>query len=270
MDDSGDGSTVCAIASTTAVINGANLSYEIRGDGDHPIVCISGGLGTVQFAFEQQLSHFGKRGSGFKIVSFDPRGFGASRPAKRLEENHYVQGALDAEALMRHLSIPRYSCLGWCGGGSAALILAARYPSRIMTLVVWGTKAYITPNELEYLESIRDISTWNPKIYDSLFQIYGDSLQSSWSSVIASVKQVASKNDGDICKGELCNIKCPTLILHGARDPMVPCLHSEYLHIHIASSKLVVMDEGKHNLHIKHSDYFNRTVEEFLSTEMSL
>ena len=270
MEDSGNNSTVRAIASTTAVINGANLSYEIRGDGDHPIVCIPGGLGTAQFAFEQQLSYFGRKGSGFKIVSFDPRGFGASRPAKRFEGNFYIQDALDAAALMRHLSIPNYSCLGWCGGGTAALIMAARYPSRIMRLVVWGTKAYITPNELEYLESIRDISTWNPKVRDPLYHIYGDSLQSLWTDVIATVNKITSKNDGDICKGELCSIKCPTLILHGARDPMVPCLHSEYLHSHIASSKLVVMDDGKHNLHIKHSDYFNRTVEEFLSTEMNL
>ena len=70
-----------------ATITGVQLYYEIRGDGSHPIICIPGAIGTAKMSFEQQLDYFGRQGSGFTVVSFDPRGYGASRPAERFGKN---------------------------------------------------------------------------------------------------------------------------------------------------------------------------------------
>ncbi|CAH0553854.1 unnamed protein product [Brassicogethes aeneus] len=45
-------------------------------------------------------------------------------------------------------------------------------------------------------------------------------------------------NGGNICKEDLGKIKCPTLILHGDKDPMVHPEHPEYLFQNIKMSKL--------------------------------
>ena len=247
-----------------APVNGVDLHYEVRGNGKHPIVCIPGALGTAKTDFEPQLAYFGREGSGFKIVAFDPRGYGSSRPAQRFGGNFFVQDAMDAVGLMWYLSIPNFSCFGWSDGSISSLFLAARYSSAVRKLVTWGGNAYVTPEELEFYETIRDVSKWSPKMHESLYKIYGESLQSLWSEWTDAILEVAGKSGGDICKEELSNIKCPTLILHGAKDPMVPSFHSQYLNKHIAGSHLVVMDEGKHNFHLRYAEEFNRTVEEFL------
>ncbi|KAG8133269.1 hypothetical protein E2320_011073, partial [Naja naja] len=42
---------------------------------------------------------------------------------------------------------------------------------------------------------------------------------------------------GDICQQLLPHIKCPTLIIHGEKDPLVPRFHAEYIHKHIGGSR---------------------------------
>lgn len=39
--------------------------------------------------------------------------------------------------------------LGWSDGGITALIAAARYPSYVSKMVVWGANAYVTEQDTE-------------------------------------------------------------------------------------------------------------------------
>ncbi len=252
-----------------AVINGVKLHYEVRGDGSHPILCIPGALLTARTSFGPQLDYFGRPGSGFTIVSFDPRGYGASRPANRYGENFYLQDALDGVGLMQHLSFPSYSVLGWCGGGISALFMAARYPDKVKMIATIGSRAFATQEDLQRYETFRDESALSPEYRRIFLKLYGESAQSIWCEWIDSFKQLVIKNDGDICKKELCKIQCPTLICHGAIDPVVPLSHSEYLHKHITGSQLMVMEKGKHDIHLKFSEEFNKKLEEYLKSNNS-
>ncbi|EEC07501.1 valacyclovir hydrolase, putative [Ixodes scapularis] len=63
---------------------------------------------------------------------------------------------------------------------------------------------------------------------------------------------------------ELAKIRCPTLIVHGGKDPLVTPEHPAYLLRHIALSKLCVIPEGKHNLHLKFPDDFNKLVTDII------
>ena len=62
----------------------------------------------------------------------------------------------------------------------------------------------------------------------------------------------------------LADIKCPTLIIHGDKDPMVGDEHPQYLLDNIATSKLIHVTEGKHNLHLKYAEEFNKRAKYFL------
>ena len=247
-------------------VNGVHLHYEVRGTGSHALICIPGALGTALTDFRPQLEYFGREGSNFKVVSFDPRGYGASRPAKRFEENsnYFLSDANDAYSLMQALSLSEYSVLGWSDGGIAALILAAKFPKSVRNLVVWGANAFITKEDTELFEKTRDIATWNPKMREPMLKIYGESLQELWSECINSCTAFLARNDGDICKKDLSKIVCRTLIIHGAKDPLVPHFHPKFLQDHVIGSQLEIMEEGKHNLHLRYHQEFNSMVENFL------
>lgn len=47
------------------------------------------------------------------------------------------------------LKFKKVSLLGWSDGGITALIAAARYPSYINKMVIWGANAYVTDQDEE-------------------------------------------------------------------------------------------------------------------------
>ena len=248
-------------------INGVRLHYQVRGTGSHALVCIPAAFSTSDFAFGPQLEYFGREGSRFKIVSFDPRGYGHSRPVNRFEEseNMYLNDAKDAHALMQALSLSRFSVLGWCDGGMAALILAAMFPESVLSVVVWGAKAYMTEKDVDLCKELRDIANWSPRYRDPLLKVYSEfelqELCSKWHDYIRAFQV---KMHGDICTKELSKIVCRTLIVHGAKDPLIHFHHPEYLRNHVRDSKLEVMKEGKHNPHLQYHQEFNEIVVQFL------
>lgn len=69
---------------------------------------------------------------------------------------------------------------------------------------------------------------------------------------------------GNICRHLLPLVQCPTLIVHGEKDPLVPRFHADYIHEHVRGSRLHLMPEGKHNLHLRFADEFNKLAEDFL------
>lgn len=49
--------------------------------------------------------------------------------------------------LSQTLKFQQVSLLGWSDGGITALIAAAKYPSYIHKLVIWGANAYVTEED---------------------------------------------------------------------------------------------------------------------------
>lgn len=78
------------------------------------------------------------------------------------------------------------------------------------------------------------------------------------------ISQFKQLPEGNICRHLLPLVQCPTLIVHGEKDPLVPRFHADFLLQHVKGSRLHLMPEGKHNLHLRFADEFNRLVEDFL------
>merc|ERR1712154_403839 len=99
---------------------------------------------------------------------------------------------------------------------------------------------------------------------DTHLPVYGDDLQPMWDGFCDAMRVLLSAG-GDICKGEAQLVRCPTFILAGAKDAMVPMYHPEWYCRNISNSRLHVFPEGKYNIHIKYADEFNKLVLEFLA-----
>uniref|UniRef100_A0A8C4RFF7 Biphenyl hydrolase like n=1 Tax=Erpetoichthys calabaricus TaxID=27687 RepID=A0A8C4RFF7_ERPCA len=245
-------------------VNGVHLHYQQTGSGSHAVLLLPGALGSSHTDFGPQLDYLNKEY--FTVVAWDPRGYGKSIPPERdFPLDFFSRDAGDAVALMKALSFNKFSMLGWSDGGITALTAAAVYPSVMNKLVVWGANAYVTQEDLQLYNAVRDVSTWSEKMRKPMEKIYGpEYFAKTWLKWVEGISQFALQPDGNICREMLPQIVCPTLIIHGQKDPMVPNFHPEFLHKHIKNSRLHLMPEGKHNLHLRFSKDFNKLVEEFL------
>lgn len=73
-----------------------------------------------------------------------------------------------------------------------------------------------------------------------LLKLYGEEyFISMWEGFCDTYASIRKCNDGNICQEELTKIKCPVLIIHGDKDPMVDPIHPEYLEKEIKNSTLV-------------------------------
>jgi valacyclovir hydrolase len=177
----------------------------------------------------------------------------------------FERDAKDAVDLMKALQFKQVSLLGWSDGGITALIAAAKYPSYISKMVIWGANAYVTDEDDRIYQGIRDVSKWSEKARKPLETLYGyDYFAKTCEKWVDGIKQFKHLPDGNICRHLLPLIQCPTLIVHGEKDPLVPRFHADFIHKHVKDSRLHLMPEGKHNLHLRFANEFNELVEDFL------
>ncbi|XP_036438174.1 valacyclovir hydrolase [Colossoma macropomum] len=246
-------------------VNGVELFYQQTGQGDHSVLLLPGALGSGQTDFGPQLEKLDKRR--FTVVAWDPRGYGRSRPPDRdYPLDFFHRDAKDAVDLMQALGFRHFSLLGWSDGGIIALIAAALNPALIKKMVVWGSNAYVSEQDLKIYNAIRDVSMWSERMRRPMEQMYGpEYFSQTWKRWVDGISRFADNPQGNICRELLQLIICPTLIVHGAKDPMVPSFHPEYLLQKIQGSRLHVIPEGKHNLHLRFATEFNSLVEDFLT-----
>jgi len=74
----------------------------------------------------------------YRIVLFDQRGCGRSRPHASLTDNTTWHLVADIEALRRHLMIERWLVFGGSWGSTLALAYAEKFPRRVTELVLRG------------------------------------------------------------------------------------------------------------------------------------
>ncbi|HEY0253022.1 MAG TPA: prolyl aminopeptidase, partial [Kofleriaceae bacterium] len=76
--------------------------------------------------------------SAYRIVLFDQRGCGRSRPPASLENNTTWSLVADIEALREHLGVDRWLVFGGSWGSTLALAYAETHPRRVSELVLRG------------------------------------------------------------------------------------------------------------------------------------
>lgn len=111
------------------------IYYEISGtiNGKPAIVCHGGPGGgstpSMRRYFNPDL---------YKILIFDQRGCGKSKPHAELKENDTWALVEDMEKLRRHLGVERWQVFGGSWGSTLALAYAQTYPERVTELVLRG------------------------------------------------------------------------------------------------------------------------------------
>ena len=254
---------MAATAGNKIEVNGVELYYEVKGKGPNVIVCIPGALGTVA-SFVNLAEHFGSL-ERYKIVTYDPRGFGKSRPPlRKFTMDFHSKDAEDTKGLMDALGFKKFSVLGSSDGGMIGICVAAMYPDAVEKLVIMGVNTFIAEDDLKVYQQKKDLEGEH---LERLAGIYGrECAFDYWDQWIGTHLKIYDAG-GNICKDKLSSVKCPTLIIHGNKDEAVPEYHPDFIAKNIPNSRVHKFDEAGHGI-LNDPDYvdeFYRIFEQFLS-----
>ena len=118
-----------------AVDGGHQIYVEQSGNPNGiPILFVHGGPGGGTSGIQRRFFNPKK----FRIILFDQRGCGKSRPHASLENNTSWDLVADMEAIRKHLGVSKWSLFGGSWGSTLALLYAQQHPAHVDSLVLRG------------------------------------------------------------------------------------------------------------------------------------
>jgi 3-oxoadipate enol-lactonase len=245
--------------------------YELTGD-RQPVLIFSNSLGTNLSMWEPQMAEMERR---FRILRYDTRGQGGSS----VTAGSYTieQLGRDVVGLLDSLHINRAIFCGLSMGGMVGMWLGIHAPDRLHRLVLCNTAAKIGTKEV-----------WNARIAT----VRRDGMKSVAASVVerwftpefraSAEEKVAwtremlenSPREGyaSCCdairdmdlRDTVGQIKTPTLVIYGGRDPVIPNSEAQFLTDRIRGAQQVEL-AAAHLSNIEQSESFTKALSDFLS-----
>jgi pimeloyl-ACP methyl ester carboxylesterase len=235
------------------------LAYDVFGDRGEPLVLVMG-IGAQRIFWDLELCEQ-LVAAGFRVVRFDHRDLGEStrldapvpRPfpliARRLAnlsiDAPYTLSdmAADVIGLLDHLAIDRAHVVGASLGGMIGQHLAIEHPSRLASLTAimttpggrrflpepFALRAMFGPQPRTAEEAGRTVAQLFATIGSPLWPIDADRLRAIGEAAHAKgpsprgfLRQFAAMQASGDRSAKLVDVRVPTLVIHGTRDPLIP------------------------------------------------
>jgi 3-oxoadipate enol-lactonase len=255
-------------------VNGIHLRYETWGAGPAPLVLLHG-LGSSADDWFLQLPAFAPH---YLCVAVDLRGHGLSDKP----EGRYSMGlfASDVADLLRDLDLAPAHILGLSLGGMVAQQLAIAHPEVVRSLILINTLPGLWPPSRQIVRvGVRRLSRpWRrPDMRQVAACISVDLFPDPDSGFFrAQAEARMAANDPDAYRSAtlavarfwpgsaLRRIACPTLIIAGEADRVVPSVYQARLRKALPHARFVSISGAGHASNIDRSDAVNAAVLEFL------
>jgi pimeloyl-ACP methyl ester carboxylesterase len=224
---------------------GFNMYYETYGKGE-PLLIIHGNGSSIN-AFIYQIPYFAKS---YKVILADSRAQGKSIDAG--DSLSYEMMTDDLNALLDTLHLDSCYVIGWSDGGINGLLLAMRHPEKVKKLAVTGANLwpdttavdpYIYHQVIDYYDSLKKMKQ-TPKVKNDLKLVH----------LLAYEPHIAIE--------QLNKIQCPTLVIGGDHDILLP-KHTLLIAESIPKSYLWILPNSGHATPINYKDQFNEVVNDF-------
>lgn len=228
-----------------ANIRGINMYYEIYGAGK-PLLIIHGNGGSIK-DFSNQVPYFSKE---YKVVLADSRAQGKSVDTG--DSLNYEMMADDLNALLDHLHLDSCLVIGWSDGGINGLLLAIRHPEKVKKLAVTGANLWSDTTAVE-----PSVFHWLAALVDSLKAVPKTPEIKNQYKLLEMMTR-----EPNITLKQLQTIKCPTLVIGGDHDALLP-EHTLLIAASIPQSYLWILPNSGHATPINYSKQFNETINDF-------
>ncbi len=229
--------------SPSTMIDMNSLFHIDQGRGDPLILLHSGGMNHQEWT--PQTNPLSRR---FRVIVPDQPGHGQSPMMDTTLRIHRIGQSVIA--LMDQLNIEKTHLVGSSMGGAVALWMTLNHPERIKKLVVY--RIGYRKNDILFAETrlLGQPEYWQKSgLERHMSRIHtpqgGDQ---AWKTVIQRVSEALNPNDSDhdYSPHRLSEIKQPTLIIVGDRDPLVPLEQALDMYHHIPNAALWVLPNASH------------------------
>lgn len=231
-----------------ADIRGFRLYYEVYGAGK-PLLLIHGNGGSIN-NFKNQIPYFAKN---YKVIVADSRAQGKSTDTS--DSLTYEMMADDLNALLNKLHVDSCYVIGWSDGGIDGLLLATRHPEKVKKLAITGANLWPDTTAVE-----PDLFQWIVSTNDSLSrvpQLPAVKAQKKLLNLMVLHPHISTK--------DLKQVKCPTLVIGGDKDVILP-KHTMAIAQAIPQSYLWILPNSGHSTLVTYKDMFNQVVGDFFKT----
>ena len=258
-----DGRIVAEIRFCTAP-DGAPIAYAVHGHGP-PLVRVATWLTHLELDWASPVwRHWLDRlGESHTVLRYDERGCGLS--GSGVDELSVETWLGDLETVIDAAGLERFALLGVSQGAAIAVAYAARHPSRISDLVLYGGYARGRrlrgqgEQEEALIAAIRAGWTSDEPAYRHLFSLlflpHGTPQQTAWygellrttTTADAAVRLFRARGAVDVVDAAR-GVKVRTLVIHARDDRVVPVEEGRLLASQIPGARLVVLDSANHIL----------------------
>ncbi len=244
---------------------------ELSG-GQGPVLVFSNSLGTDLSMWEPQMAQLAQR---FRILRYDTRGHGQSS----VTPGDYTieQLGRDVLDLLDTLDLDRVHFCGLSMGGMIGMWLGINAPSRVRRLVLSNTAARIGNAEMwnARIATVRKegmkpvaaavIERWFTAEFRAAFPAEMAKAQNMLENTPPAGYAACCSAIRDMDQRDAVGqIKLPTLIIYGEKDPVAPAPDAEFMHAQIAGSAKVALNAA-HLSNVEQPVAFTEAVSSFLS-----
>lgn len=225
------------------------------------LLLVHGFAGTPSSDFAEQLPEFRRH---YQILAPHLRGYGHSTLRQYYPLDYYREDVADLIALLNHLGLDRVYVVGFSDGAIVSLLLAALHPTRVKAVASLGAQPTITHLDVEGIRNWLLVKPLSAEWQIQLAQLHGDPYWRTLPTMYVEAQEALVAAGGIIITDEeLASITCPTLLMHGTRDRIVPVEHAYTLHQKIPGSRLHLFEAG-HPAHLRYPQAYIALVLSFL------
>jgi len=261
----------------SAHINGINIAYELHGSGS-PLVMIHGAQGD-QSMFAGLAAAFAPN---YRVLTFDQRGTGLSDKPDMPYTIAMI--ADDTATLMDHVGIAQAHILGVSMGGMIAQEFALRYPAKTRSLVLgcttpggaqsiraggpamaaYSTKAMSAEERGRALAEAaftKGFIEKHPELIPSMIE----QRKQRPIDPVGFARRMAAAQAHDVYD-RLAQIRCPTLVITGKDDALIPWENSRLIAQRIEGARLSVLEPAGHCFWLEQPEQSYDAIVHFLAS----
>jgi valacyclovir hydrolase len=204
----------------------------------------------------------------YRVIAVDLPGSGRSGPQPRSYPPTYYEDDADTmAALLKERGVSSARIVGHSDGGEVALLMAARHPTLVRSVIAIGTLGEIpTPATIDLLGKIIDAPAAALEAYSkTLIAYYGRETALATTKSWARASHEIAARGGSIARDIAGSIACPVLLVVGEKDLFIPSDGVRALAARIASSEVIVVPGAGHNPQVSKVEWFNAMATEWFA-----
>ena len=248
------------------------LEYETFGGAEAPAILLINGLGSQMTRWPVEFCER-LAGKGYRVIRFDNRDVGKSTWFDPGDAYTLSDMAADAVAVLDAAGVAKAHVAGMSMGGMIAQLVAIEHPGRVLSLtsIMSATGAPGTMDPAPAASKVLSAPAPDPKLDFEAFVAHGvknaqiigspaypfeeaalrqrviDEYERAFTPTASQRQMAAIRADGDRTE-RLRKLNVPTVVLHGADDPLVQVIGGEATAQAIPGAELRVVPGMGHNL----------------------